>query len=209
MSSHPAAVGVADHNGWAVLVCVAAPDSAPRVLDRRRVELLDVDLPSQPYHHETLQLETEPAQALVRCVRASATQQAAKVLATLQADIGTDFEIVSIALREGVFSELPASVREVHQSHALTYAADGLLYRIALRDAALARGVEAIYHPSKAELTWCATALNVKGDQITSVLDSFGRILGPPWRKDHRQAATAALGALSKIAVDIRLGPGS
>ncbi len=29
MSEQPVAVGIADHNGWAILVCVAARDGIP------------------------------------------------------------------------------------------------------------------------------------------------------------------------------------
>ena len=40
MSEQPVAVGIADHNGWAILVCVAARDGIPVV---RAAQLLGVD----------------------------------------------------------------------------------------------------------------------------------------------------------------------
>jgi hypothetical protein len=45
-----AVVGVSDHGGWAVLVTVARDGM---LLDRRRVELVDDDLPGIPHHHES------------------------------------------------------------------------------------------------------------------------------------------------------------
>jgi uncharacterized protein YraI len=46
-------VSVADHTGWAHLVCVAARGNVPAVIARRRVALIDQGLPTQPYEHET------------------------------------------------------------------------------------------------------------------------------------------------------------
>ena len=42
-------IGVSDHGGWAVLVTAVA---AGTLLDRRRVELVDEDLPKIPHHTE-------------------------------------------------------------------------------------------------------------------------------------------------------------
>ena len=49
MSRNGGIVGVSDHGGWAVLVTVARDGT---LLDRRRVELVDEDLPALPHHHE-------------------------------------------------------------------------------------------------------------------------------------------------------------
>lgn len=45
MALAPVVVGVADHNGWAALVCVSVKDGSPEVIDRRRVELIEPGLP--------------------------------------------------------------------------------------------------------------------------------------------------------------------
>ena len=51
-----AIIGVSDHGGWAVLVTVAEDGT---LLDRRRVELVDKDLPYR--HGEDADFETELA----------------------------------------------------------------------------------------------------------------------------------------------------
>ncbi len=69
MSQDAAIVGVSDHGGWAVLVTVAAGGV---VLDSRRVDLVDEDLPSIPHHHEAQKLPLDQALELVERVRLSA-----------------------------------------------------------------------------------------------------------------------------------------
>ena len=54
MRSAPCVVSVADHTGWAHLVCVAARGRTPAVIERRRVTLIEAGLPTQPYEHDTM-----------------------------------------------------------------------------------------------------------------------------------------------------------
>jgi hypothetical protein len=49
MSGDGGIIGVSDHGGWAVLVTAAGDGT---LLDRRRVELVDEDLPKIPHHSE-------------------------------------------------------------------------------------------------------------------------------------------------------------
>src|SRR6059036_2946045 len=53
MRPAPCVVSVAEHTGWAHLVCVAARGKVPAVIARRRVALIDQGLPTLPYEHET------------------------------------------------------------------------------------------------------------------------------------------------------------
>lgn len=55
-------VGVADHDGWAILV-TAAPDGT--FVDRRRVELVDEGLPTMPHHHDGQKLPLPDAVAAI------------------------------------------------------------------------------------------------------------------------------------------------
>jgi uncharacterized protein YraI len=56
MGRTPCVISVADHAGWAHIVCVSAPGNVPAVVERRRVTLIDAGLPTLPYHHETLRM---------------------------------------------------------------------------------------------------------------------------------------------------------
>ena len=73
MSRDDGIIGVSDHGGWAVLVTVAGDGT---LLDRRRVELVDEDLPKIPHHSEGQALPLHEAVALVERVRVSAERHA-------------------------------------------------------------------------------------------------------------------------------------
>ena len=63
MSKNGGIIGVSDHGGWAVLVTVARDGT---LLDRRRVELVDDDLPAIPHHHEAQVLPLERGRGVGR-----------------------------------------------------------------------------------------------------------------------------------------------
>src|SRR5438045_3494425 len=73
MSSDGAIIGVSDHGGWAVLVTATCDGT---LLDRRRVELVDNDLPKIPHHSEGQGLPLDEAVAVVERVRVSAERHA-------------------------------------------------------------------------------------------------------------------------------------
>ena len=66
MSFGEAVIGASDHYARAELITLAVENAVPVFLDRRRVELIDKDLPSTPYHHEALELDIEAAIDLVK-----------------------------------------------------------------------------------------------------------------------------------------------
>jgi uncharacterized protein YraI len=71
MKGAPCVVSVAEHTGWAHLVCVAADGQVPAVVARRRVTLIDSGLPTQPYEHDSTALREDQANALIAKVRRS------------------------------------------------------------------------------------------------------------------------------------------
>src|SRR5579863_8270448 len=93
MSINGGIIGVSDHGGWAVLVTVASDGT---LLDRRRVELVDNDLPALPHHHEGQGLPPEKAVALVERVRVSAEQHATRALDAVAMAVP---HIIGVALR--------------------------------------------------------------------------------------------------------------
>ena len=199
-TGEPAVVGIAEHRGWAILVCVSAREGVPVVLDRRRVELVDENLPHQPHHHEAVDLDPAEAEELVGRVAQSIVSNARASLLQLRADLGPQHRLVSIALSEGPARPIPETMAERLESQSALIAADGALYRDALCQAAAELEIDVALHPAGAETERAALALGVDAERGSALLADLGRELGPPWRKDHRSAAAAAIGVLARHA---------
>ncbi len=189
----PAVLGIADHCGWAEFVCVAEAAGAPAVVARRRVELLDDGLPNLPHEHEAQGLAPDEAAVLVDRVRRSARERSRVELDRLRTELEGAARLVAVALRAPPATAIPAAVADVLASRAATCAADGELFRSALAAAAAAAGLRVVVHPRNAKVSDATPAL---GRDADAFLKEVGRELGPPWRKEHRVAAAAAIAAL-------------
>ena len=182
-----AAVGVADHSGWAVLVTVA-PDGT--LLDRRRVELIEEGLPSMPHHHDAQKLPLKEAVALVERVRVSAETCSARRLETLARDVSA--AVTHIALRVCP-TWMPPTIAERIQDYRSQNNADWVMYRQALAGAAEALGWAVHWYDAKGVFADAARALG--RNDVDALLASTGKKLGPPWQRDHRVAMAAAIAA--------------
>jgi hypothetical protein len=118
-----AVIGVSDHGGWAVLVTVAGDGT---MLDRRRVELVDEDLPKIPHHSEAQSMPLDKAVALVGRVQVSAERHAKLALDCVAAAVPG--RIVGVALRECP-EWLPATIAERIKDYRAQTVADWVMYR--------------------------------------------------------------------------------
>ena len=190
-----AVIGVSDHYARAELVTLAVEDGAPVLLDRRRVELIDKCLPTAPYHHDALALDIGSATDLVNRVQRSVGEHARAALSTMQAG----FRARVLVLPLSPYDSLPDSLEEVLNSRPLTLAADGMLYRESLAEAAIELGMEVRRYSRKTDqTTLAAEEMGLDVSQVTSLIAQFGREAGAPWRKDHKMAAAAALSVLGR-----------
>lgn len=191
-------VGVADHNGWAALVCVTVKDASPEVIDRRRVELIDPRLPKHPYEHETAGMNAAEAERLVQEVRDSAADHAERALSRLRSCLGTNREILSIALRTAPLPRLPGSVAEVHASWHVMVRADAMLYHDALCTSAASLGIKVDTFARGEERPRAAEATAATAERLDRFLSGLRASLGPPWQQDHQAAAARAIAALGR-----------
>lgn len=185
MSKDAGIVGVSDHGGWAVLVTVTR-DGA--LLDRRRVELVDDDLPAIPHHHEAQMLPPDEGVALVERVRANAESHA---LLALDAVVATVPRILGIALRN--CPPLPPTIAERIKDYRARNVADWVMYRKALGAAAEARGWPVFWYDTKKVLTAAGDALGV--EDFDAHFLRLRKTFGPPWNNDHKLAMAAAVTA--------------
>lgn len=193
MSGAGAVIGASDHYGRAELVTLTVEDGKAVFLDRRRVALIGRGIPIAPYHHEAPALDIGPATALVNQVRRSVAEHARSAISTILETHDARVLILPASPYQG----LPDSLEEVLNSRPLTLAADGMLYRESLAGAAAELGLEVRRYSRKIDqAALAAKAMGVESDQVTALLDQFGRVARPPWRKDHKMAAAAALSVL-------------
>ncbi len=199
-----AAIGVAEHGNAAVLVTVA-PDG--KLLDRRRIELTDAELPTHPHHHEgswavgryrsspwAREISLAEAVELVARVRESAARRAREGLAALAAEVPA--QIASVAIR--VCPELPPTTEERIADNRAQAVADSVMYRETLAAAAHGRGWSVHWYDR--ERVFRDAAIVLGRDDIDAALSAMGRSIGPPWRARHKLAAAAALTARERPA---------
>lgn len=188
------AVGMSVHYGRAELVAVSGSVAHGFVLaDRRTVALLDDGLPLAPYHHEGLRLPVDEVAPMVAAVRASALRRATSALVEARDRLGASVAVVEAS----PFEALPAALEDVFASYALTCAADGMLYREAVVDGAVAAGLDVVRLPRGVDVAGSVAArLGWTPARVAEVVRGLGVAAGPPWRKEHKAMAAAAIGAL-------------
>jgi hypothetical protein len=182
-------IGVSDHGGWAVLVTVAGDGT---LLDRRRVELVDEDLPKTPHHSEGQAFPIHQAVALVERVRASAERHAKLVFDDVANTLPA--RILGVALRE--CPELPPTIAERIKDYRAQNVADWVMYRQALAAAAEARGW--VVHWYNAKKIFDTTSKTRSIGDIEAHSLQVRKTIGPPWNKDHKLAMAAAMAAASR-----------
>lgn len=200
MKLTPCVISVADHAGWAYVVCVAAPADVPAVVERRRVTLIDTGLPTLPYHHESLGMPENEANALIARVRRSIARCTSRALREIVTDLASAYPVFALAIREPPFAELPETVAVVRQSYRLQCAADGMMYQLALCRAARDLGLEVHLCRRGEESARAAARLESQAEDVESFVSGAGRPSGPPWTQEHRRAYAAGIAALAACA---------
>lgn len=176
-------VGIADHFGWAVAVC-AADDH--RVVDRRRIELVEAGVAAAPIHHEGKGLDDAAAAELVAAVRASVVRATSASLDELAAALPAPIASCSLRKLPTGFPTDLATLRRVPWEAR----ADAVMYREVLVELAQERGWAVHFYDAKTVEAQAAAALGARADEV---LHGPREQLGPPWAKDHRTALAATI----------------
>ena len=171
------ALGMFSRTGTAVAVAL---DNAT-LIGRWAVDLTEGRVPGHVFHEAT-ELPLPQAETLVRHVVDVVTEVAVRRLRELLTEVGA-VDGISVVVGD---HPVPESVSAILASHALMHAAEGQLYRDALLDAAAAVGQRGIGLPRK-------QAVNRLEGDLAAVIRALGAVAGPPWRKEHKLAAVAAL----------------
>lgn len=185
MAARRITLGLRPHTGWAAMVAVEARNGGVALIVRRRVTLVEEDLPRQVYH-TAQDLTLAETNDLVRRVRANAFAAAASLFREFLEDGLAGMGMVAWQ------PDVPDQVERILASHQLMHAAEGDLYRSALLGAADAAGVPTFsFLPTDLNHV-VAAAVGLSQGALAERLAVLGRAAGPPWQKDQKEATLAA-----------------
>ena len=193
-----AALGFRMHSGWGVLVAVSGDANSLEVIDRSRIVTMDSEIPGskQPYHYAASLTLPDAEKHLARCASASERVSLAAVGNFVRELRARHFEIVGAAVLLASGRTLPP-LSAILASHPLFHTAEGEFFRSCVRKscAQLKISVTAIKEKELDERA--AAAFGKMVNRVRRRISTLGPALGPPWTKDHKTAALAALWVLA------------
>lgn len=180
------AVGFKAHSGWAALVAIGFPGGDVEVIDRRRIELVDPDdagWAKQPYHAADELPPAEARRLVERAVKAAHRVAAREMGAIMERSRKAGHEITGCAVLVG--SPMPDwTIDQIRSVHVRMHKAEGALFPGALAAAAVDCGLRLIEVPEK--------ELQADPAELKTIA-RLGKSAGPPWGKDQKNAALAAM----------------
>ena len=192
------ALGLKAHSGWAALVVLGTCDGELFVVDRRRIELVeeaDAQWAKQPYHAAEGLPSDEARNVVQRAVEAARRLAVREMRAAAKRAREGEHEIVACAVL--VADPMPPwSVEEILAVHFRMHKAEGVLFRDALARAADACGLRLVAIPEKLLTEQAESALATSANALMKRIAALGKPAGPPWGRDQKDAALAAMIAL-------------
>src|SRR5688500_17810896 len=129
-------LGIADHFGWAV--AVTAADDDHRVVDRRRIDLVEPGVTPAPIHYDSARLDVAQTEALVARVRASVRRATKASFAEIADAVAAPIRSVSLRTWPPDFPDDIAVQRRTPWEAR----ADAVMYRQVLAEVARDRGLD-------------------------------------------------------------------
>ena len=194
MSMKNAAFGIRMHSGWGVLVCISGNVSAPEIVDRRRIVVIEPTMEGgkQPYHFaETLPLE-EAERHLQKCAAVSERLALQATREMLDAVTVRNYRVVGCAMLLASGRALPA-LPNILASHALVHTAEGEFFRKVAREACERCGIPVVGFRER-ELDERANATFGKAAAgVRQRISDLRSTVGSPWTQDEKTATLAGL----------------
>ena len=184
-----AALGLRVKSGWAMVVLLTGPTRAPRVLDRRRIELSDPARPRtrQPYHagFGTAQTSGAVIARLVRTIERRA-HRSLKNLLQEYAQAGVRPRAAGIVVGSVID---PARIGNPHiRAHAL----EGALFRRVAVDGLRALRIASTVVLEREVYGSAARAARITERQMKGLMAELAGQVRGRWRSEEKTAAAAA-----------------
>jgi len=189
------AIGLKAHSGWAALVALGKRGDEVVVIDRRRIELVESDSAAwakQPYHAAEDLSADDARQVVRRGIKAAHRIAAREMRDLVKRSNQAAHQIVGC----GVLVPAPMpdwTIDQILSVHIRMHKAEGVLFPSALTQAAAAANLDVVSIPEK--------ELSVRGEKtfgislaaLMKTIVALGKSVGPPWGKDQKLAALAAM----------------
>jgi hypothetical protein len=182
-------------SGWAALVVLGTRGGEVQVVDRRRMELVEKDEASwakQPYHAAE-RLGARDGRELVTRGIERARRIAVREMRTAinrAREAGHEAAVCAVLMVD----PMPDwTVDEILAVHFRMHKAEGVLFRDALARAAGACGLRLVRVPEKQLDEYAERALATSVANLRKTIALLGKSVGPPWGKDQKDAALAAM----------------
>jgi hypothetical protein len=190
-----AALGFRMHSGWGVLVAISAHADSFEVIGRRRIVIVDTNIPGarQPYHYAANLTIPEAQTYLANCV-SSCESLAFAVIGEVVRELELrHYRLLGSAILLASGRPLP-SLSKILAAHSLIHTAEGEFFRQAVKQACedLKIPVVAIRERELGVGEEGKTAFGDVANPLHRRIASLGSSIGPPWTKDHKLAALAA-----------------
>ena len=190
------AIGLKARTGRAVLVTLGGDAYEPRVIERSQIQLLPEG--SWAPYHTAKGLDAAAAREHVKRSIASAHDLAASGLRGVARRVTeAGHELCGCAVLVG--TGMPNwSTDEILAVHVRMHKAEGELFRDVLVAGARACDMELTTLSDKSALDDASKMLGLGRARLDECLAVLGKSAGPPWGKDQKEAAAAALVALER-----------
>jgi hypothetical protein len=192
------AFGLKAHSGWAALVVLGDHEGGHAVIDRRRLELVvegEAGWAKQPYHAAEGLGRSEARGIVGRGIEAARRNATREMRAALDRARRAGHAVAACAVLMG--EPMPEwSVEEILAVHFRMHKAEGILFREALAEAATECRVRLVAIPEKRLGEQAERVLAAPLSALVQRVSALGKIAGPPWGKDQKDAALGAMIAL-------------
>jgi hypothetical protein len=189
-----AAFGIRMHSGWGVLVCISGNASAPEIVDRRRIVVVEPTMEGakQPYHFaETLPLE-EAERHLEKCAAVSERLALGAIREVLEAVNARNYRIVGCAILLASGRGLPAHPN-ILASHALVHTAEGEFFRKVAREACERCRIPVVGFRERELDEHANTTFGKAAAGVRRRISDLRSTVGSPWTQDEKTATLAGL----------------
>jgi hypothetical protein len=189
------AFGMKAHSGWAALAVVGTRDGAFVVADRRRIELVEDEWAKQPYHAAKDMKAGAARDVVGRSMEETQRIAVREIQAAVRREQVRKNDVTACAVL--VANPMPDwSIEEILTVHFRMHKAEGVLFRDALVRATKDCGLRLVAIPEKLLMKRAEMAFGSPVSGLVKTVATLGKSVGPPWGKDQKDAALAAMIAL-------------